>query len=164
MKRYIEFNLLAELRDHLRSGKLGHRVFDFTTYNKNVSAGTYNEPGPTCGTHGCAAGETPVLWPLAWRFNDKGLPVLIDNQLIKSASDEYLDTKGRDGFAMMPTHYSLIAFFGTTYDETVHLFYPRHQEPEKYGGVKLPDKATRFQVADNIDAFISFMQNKSINL
>jgi len=56
---------LLILADHLLYGSLGHKVFDFNTYN------TYDNPFEKplegvprgCGTHGCAIGECPVIWP-----------------------------------------------------------------------------------------------------
>lgn len=59
---------LIKLAEHLETGKLGHKRFDFNVYN-NVSE-------PRCGTAGCAIGECPILFPSYWKWDYSGDPAL----------------------------------------------------------------------------------------
>jgi len=114
------------LYEHLKHGKLGHKKFDFSDYNVG-----FTSPN-TCGTVGCAIGECPVIWD-EWSFRAGGMP-LLDHLFTTTASGE--------------------SWFGVTYDEYCHLFIPDNQVAYCFGGEDLGESATRYQVADNIKAFI----------
>lgn len=80
-----------------------------------------------CGTMGCAMGESALLWPEAF-------PGCIEaNAGYFTCGDE---------------------FFGTTDEESDHLFLPNRQDTASYGGVMLTESATRYEVAANIRAFL----------
>lgn len=120
---------LLKLAKHLKHGKLGHKKFDFGTYN-NVSVAK-------CGTAGCALGECPILWPRYWKFTTTGV-----------TRPQFQDSFFSEGD-------SAKEWFGLSEEESNHLFYPRGQQPEKFGGAgELPGSATRKQVAANMVAFI----------
>lgn len=59
---------IRELIHHLRTKRI-HRVFDFRVISSNAHKGKngtpteYMSPPTGCGTHGCAMGEFPALWP-----------------------------------------------------------------------------------------------------
>jgi hypothetical protein len=64
---------LLKLADHLISGKLGHKVFDFALFNGGFNSGVDWSKPNICGTNGCAIGELPVVWPkiFKWQFTDQ---------------------------------------------------------------------------------------------
>lgn len=130
---------LEALATHFESGKLGHEVFDFGTYNANKERQLIisNE----CGYAGCALGECPILFPEDWIFGVWG-PRLInleDRSVI----------------------YSATVFFDITTEEADHLFFPRNQDTTKYGGKELNRYATKEEVAANIRAFITVKENEN---
>lgn len=127
---------LEALERHLREGRLGHRVFDFAVANafERVS-----RPG-RCGTSGCALGEMPILAPDRWVFNARAWPVL-----------RRLDT-GHVSVAGLVA--SAVTDFRITADATRHLFFPHAQDCASFGGQPLGEDATRYEVADNIRAFL----------
>jgi hypothetical protein len=120
---------LQKLAEHLLHGKLGHESFDFGIYN--------NTEEPFCGTAGDAIGECPIVFPEYWEFDEYGYPM----------TQNELDTEN-----------SGMAFFDLTLDEFEHLFYPNAQDTELYGGKRLKRNATRYEVAENILAFIKTKQ------
>jgi hypothetical protein len=124
---------LLKLAKHLRSGKLGHKRFNFNTFNE----GEKNEQG--CGTTGCAIGECPIVFPKQWHFDAAKDPV-VRGELSCSDSGE--------------------VFFGISYMEFAHLFFPQGQDVEKYGGKFLEQNATPKQVAANIEAFVKRKERK----
>lgn len=131
----IRFDLLRQLAQHLKEGKLGHEIFDFSQYN-NGSLGN-------CGTRGCAIGECPVLWPELWIFHKvHGDPVLIK--------------QGEN------TRMSGMLFFGLSVDQYEHLFQPLSQDNESYGGDYLSGWASRYMVANNILAFCEELENENL--
>ena len=121
---------LEKLAEHLETGQLGHKVFDFSTYNSNGASSNY---APVCGTNGCAIGECPILFPEDWKFDNDGMPILLNGTV-------------RD-------------FFEITNEQYLHLFIPEDQQPEKFGGKILDGSATRYEVAANIRAFIERLAN-----
>ena len=121
---------LEKLAEHLERGQLGHKVFDFSTYNSNGESSIY---APECGTNGCAIGECPILFPEDWKFDGYGMPILLNGSI-------------RDFFGIDPEQYR-------------HLFIPYEQQPEKFGGKILDGSATRYEVAANIRAFIERLAN-----
>jgi len=129
----IRFDRLRDLEAHLREGTLLHDEFDFSTVNGNASF--------KCGTSGCAIGELPFFaekWGEDIKFGDYDIQV------------------GR--------HSSVSAvcdrLFGISRNEVQHLFMPDSQDTAAYGGRKLDNKATRYDVADNIAAFIEKMEKE----
>ena len=114
------------LYDHLMWGKLGHKVFNFNTYN--------NITEPECGTAGCAIGECPIIWN-EWVFGYMGSP------LLNNTSGSMVSASGKEWFEIDS-------------DEFKHLFLPEKQNTEIFGGRILTDETTREQVAYNIKAFI----------
>ena len=55
---------LLKLAEHLETGKLGHKKFNF----RHFSQGDRQEKRNMCGTSGCAIGECPVVWPTKWAY------------------------------------------------------------------------------------------------
>lgn len=125
----IRFDHLQKIAQHLQTGKLGHKEFDFRTYN---SAET-----KTCGTAGCAIGECPIVFS-EWHFSETGEPCL------KKDPNQKPYTSGRE-------------FFGLNVKQFDHLFCPFMQKPE-FGGIELNADATKEQVAGNILAFCEAMK------
>ena len=52
----VRFDLLQQVVDHLRFGKLGHKIFDFTLFNFNEDFVEEMK----CGTAGCA--KRSIWW------------------------------------------------------------------------------------------------------
>lgn len=123
---------LLKLADHLESGKLGHKRFNFAQLNDT------NEP--KCGSAGCALGECPIVFPEHWQWRTGGIPGL---------------RRGRDTWN---TFAGAMAFFRVSQSAVYHLFSPRDQRPLDFGGISLSDKATRKQVAANIRSFVDKMK------
>lgn len=115
---------LIKLADHLLNGKLGHEVFDFGRYNDVLE--------PKCGTAGCAIGECPIVWPIDWHFDYMGTPHYLTYEFASIGAQQ---------------------FFDISHSQYEHLFEPRLQSPEKYGGDLLGASATKEQVANNILEF-----------
>ena len=126
----IQENRLLKLAQHLETGKLGHKDFDFN----RINGGEFDERG--CGTLGCAIGELPIVFPSSWKF--------VSNYVTRIRSEHigYFDEE------------TVRLWFGTTIEEDDHLFYPDMQNPKEYGGRVLGSSAKREQVAKNIRAFI----------
>lgn len=72
----IRIDRLEKIAEHLEKGELAHKVFDFRTYNSEIvkcDDGSFTKrtiPNNKCGTHGCAVGEFPVIFPenFDWNF------------------------------------------------------------------------------------------------
>lgn len=130
---------LLELAAHLRQGKLGHVKFNFEVCNGDEAG--IQLWGNGCGYCGCAIGELPFVFPGAFEFV-VGWPALIE-------ADDYphpdADFAGRGAAE---------AFFELKDEESMHLFIPNSQKPDKFGGQHLDENATAAQVADNIEAFV----------
>jgi len=123
---------LLKLAEHLESGKLGHKKFNFSVYNCKMN---YNDSPFECGYTGCAIGELPIIFSDEWSFSDNGMP-----NLIVDSSDYVSD--------------DAMEFFDITLEQFSHLFSPDNQMPERFGGKHLSDNATRYDVADGIRSFI----------
>ncbi len=122
---------LLKLAEHLESGVLGHKEFDFDQFN----TGLRGEKG--CGTVGCALGECPIVFPKSWKFGGytKMLPGLKRGKLY--------------------TYEAAEKFFGVSGAASQHLFCPSAQNTQEFGGNDLDRNATRHQVAANIRAFVA---------
>jgi len=129
----IQENRLLKLAQHLETGKLGHKKFDFSI----ISEGPRRRNG--CGTAGCAMGEMPIVFPRAWKFEDPNAyrPIICR----MSGINKGLNTGFRE-------------WFGITTIESDHLFLPGHQKPRLFGGRSLDVHAKKSSVAKNMRAFI----------
>lgn len=126
-------NRLLRLAKHLEKGKLGHKKFDFSTWNEGKTPGSM--PARRCGYAGCAIGECPIIWPKAWKFDGYGDPSLTGRHFsdVSTCATEW---------------------FGVLLDEVQHLFVPNCQNPRRFGGQTLGNYATRDEVAANLRAFV----------
>ena len=125
---------LLQLAEHLETGKLGHEYFDFSAYNYNHNP--YEVVTGECGTAGCALGECPIIWPEDWVFCTRtGFPIL-------------------DQFPYSEPINCASIFFEISDIVVIHLFKPLMQLTGKFGGVVLPNIASKEQVASNIRAFV----------
>lgn len=106
-------------------GKLGHKKFDFTSWNDGKAY--------KCGYSGCAIGECPIVFPKAWHFDAESDPVLKGNHSPSASGED---------------------FFGISCNEFWHLFSHGAQDIAEYGGMPLSERATPRQVAMNILCFI----------
>ena len=138
----IRVDRLRILADHLLNGKLGHKVFDFSTYNEGENS--ENE----CGTNGCAIGECPIAFPDDWMWA-KRLPVL--KRIVESQTGDFYFRNYESG----------MEFFNISHSQYNHLFMPEAQEA-KYGGKSLCDYSTKEEVAKNILTFCDLVDNGTI--
>lgn len=143
---------LTALAEHLESGKLGHKKFDFALINGDpLTSSSWWEPPNLdqngCGTNGCALGELPFVFPRHFKFSDQG-------DLLRKTRDSGLQS----------AVYDLAAdFFGFTEEDTdcFHaLFIPDCFIPWSPGKT-LTEKATRKQVARNIRRFLKWLEKES---
>lgn len=157
----IQYKKLQKLADHLRRGKLGHLKFDFSCINSDDPQMELKEGKVTvrpCGTSGCAMGELPILFPKDWEYPEP--------EVLGIDSDGYVEVDlPAEPEPLFETHgngleESVAEFFGISLGAANHLFYPHHQDTEQFGGVELDGKATKLQVAKNIEAFIAKMKGK----
>lgn len=133
MKKDLKYRKrLEKLATHLESGKLGHKKFDFSAWNRTRFHD--NAKPYTCGYAGCAIGECPIVFPRDWGFTASGGVGL-------NGDSAYVEKDARE-------------FFGLLESELYHLFVPSMQRVSLYGGKMLGGKATRKQVAKNIRIFI----------
>lgn len=130
MKTEIRTDLLRKLADHLLNGKLGHQVFDFSTYNQNYDCTN------KCGTNGCAIGECPIVFPDDWIFNAYYEPQL----------------KNIDAQSFVVEKQSGQEFFKISEEQYEHLFLPDYQKTE-WGIKYLHTHSTKEDVANNIIKF-----------
>lgn len=154
----IRIDLLRQLAQHLLTGQLGHKVFDFSKINYDGIDG-YKTNSNVCLTMGCAAGEAPIVWPDKWKFHGS------DVSLIESI---------KEGEACMKTFPDLQTFFGINANQSYHLFMPTEldendnyldevsQIPSKYGGQVLFHNATKQEVAANIFEFCDKVEKGEI--
>lgn len=150
----VQKDRLLQLADHLENGKLGHKHFNFSTYNdffsdqadvedQDLSYHEYMAKHNRCGTAGCAIGEMPFLDPENWGFSDGGfIPSL--KCLLDTRDFEQMDT----------AKFSGMAYFGISMYEYVHLFVPNSQSPSIYGGKHLAGKVKKEDVAAGIRAYL----------
>lgn len=139
---------LLRLADHLTEGLLGHKYFDFQVFN-SFEYGWKAEDlkGPHgCGTHGCAIGECPVVFEDDWYFEGTFQKPYLRNVPVRNLYDTKISFE----------HASI--FFSLTEDQTYLLFLP---DAELIDGVPispLGEKATRYEVAQNIKAFVAWRE------
>jgi len=113
-------------------------TFGFATVTDNVS------PKHPCGTSACAMGLMPLVDPDEWYYSFSESPLI--GQLLPYV--RLLNSK-LDCIDMCAKSY-----FGISYKELWHLFYPNRQRTEKYGGKQLDNYATADEVAHNIRQFL----------
>ena len=119
---------LLKLADHLERGKLGHKKFDYSTFN-GCDATAHK-----CGTNGCAIGECPILFPNEWEFDKDGVPSLIESTGL--------------------TFGDINEFFELSLEEAEYLFVPYSRHP-KEGNKQAPfEDATKEEVAAHIRKFV----------
>jgi len=135
---------LLKLAKHLRSGKLGHKKFDFSGWNQDKYGNELDHNG--CGFSGCAVGECPIAFPKEWRFKDGDVQLRKGNVCV--------------GYPKK----NAMKFFGLTGDEADHLFIPSYQEIDSFGGMVLRNNATKKQVAQNIETFVAVQEAKDVLL
>lgn len=138
---------LLKLANHLKTGKLGHKKFDFSVINVDPEKDDRGEEYK-CGTLGCALGECPIVFPRQWgfkRYKYGGVDPVLKNPTDREyfGSQSFRDSED---------------FFGIDEEQSEHLFQPESQIPSEYGGRHLDENATRIQVANNILAFIKKME------
>jgi hypothetical protein len=153
----IYIDRLNKLADHLDHGKLGHKLFDFGSWNRswNFHGQEYDENG--CGYQGCAIGECPILFPDEWEFVPDGStfdPVLKD-----------LDVK----WPALAISRSIEKFFGLNDNEIDVVFVGYNQSMCNEGMYlqdsniqQLPQSATKEEVAENIRKFIKWKTAQSL--
>lgn len=143
---------LLKLATHLREGNLGHKKFDFSTFNdigENESKFAKNG----CGTLGCAIGECPIVFPKLWHFRARvGSSGSIRQPRLKAdhSNDETFFPSAKDAGV----------FFGLDYDSTKGLFFPSNYRP--WNDTRLGEKATRKQVAASIRQFVKWYDKQQV--
>lgn len=141
----IQLDRLELLTKHLKEGKLAHPVFDFNYVNVcNVVGKDEEYQANGCGTHGCAYGELPQIWPENFRWN---------GSLIEKKKDTPGAWLTREMFNLCED------WFGLNHRETATLLHPISSGGgdcyEAVEGLqRLPATATQDEVADNILKFI----------
>lgn len=142
---------LIKLATHLEKGKLGHKKFDFTTYN---SGEIYDKENKGCGTSGCAIGECPIVFPNEWSFNKRfGFNPVLNGTRIKGGFAGDYQKQGSSDSGMK--------FFGLSYEEYKLLFIPvftvNDRDLVNINGTKLNqllDISRRKTVAKQIRKFV----------
>ena len=131
---------LLKLAEHIESGELGHKKFDFRQYNLQKNGFS---PDPySCGYAGCAIGECPIIFPEDWVFNKIAKPVL------KNFTSDNFDDPSE----------CTAKFFDLRELEVKFLFYPGKRIITKKGLITYSpsEKATRQQIAKHIKKFVEF--------
>lgn len=122
---------LRQLAEHLLHGKLGHKKFNFSSYNTSKDS---------CGTAGCAMGECPILWPKHFRFEHYEVML---NGLHSSTQS------GMEWFNLTSNQYSHLFIY---YSQSPELY---------GGEGSLGFNATKEQVASNILAFCEIYEPRT---
>lgn len=154
----MKAELLLQLAQHLETGTLGHAVFDFHIFNSNTSkeyspdgrayrVPSEREPGDgprnVCCTNGCAIGECPIVFPDAWHFDSTGQPSL-----------RSFDATKVIGWSLHPVH-NAADFFGISNADAKFLFMPVNDYHPLDTVGRLPNNATKEQVAARIRAYVA---------
>lgn len=138
---------LTRLANHLKNGKMGHKIFDITHYHLVTR----------CESVGCALGECPAVFN-EWRFTT--LPTMAgprDIPVLKTLDHRWNDT---------PVKTSAEKFFHISHDEVEHIFFANCQLPkfnwrdeltnefQDQVTNELQDNATKEEVANNMLSFV----------
>lgn len=138
----VNLNRLKKIADHLESGEMMHKFFDFTTFNSEARDFT------GCGTAGCAVGEFPAIWPDDWEFKK------VPDQIIENYYTPRLKkTKGMSTGSKVVE--DVKEWLSISDKEFMLLFVPYAEEP-----FRLTAFATKEQVAANIRKFIKIKENE----
>jgi hypothetical protein len=160
----IQYSRLQKIADHLRTGKLGHKHFNFSSFNTNSDNTDFVTGGPeVCGTMGCAVGEFPFIFPKHFAFRN------VDPWGHSSEASGPRLRKGSSGTYGGACQEDAERFLGINSSMFCHLFIPSgnpggndfdpdSQNPTRYGGRKLKPYSTALAVAKNIEAFIEVMK------
>lgn len=134
---------LLKIAEHLESKNLAHKYFDFDVYNNDNSE--EQNLDINCGTHGCAIGELPAVFPNIFKHVRNEIPARVDLELSG-------ETKRRK---------DIEKFLGLNIDEYEMLFIPnRSSLIENFNNhynselIVLTSSATPEEVALNIYTFI----------
>lgn len=140
---------LLKLADHLESGELMHKEFNFTTWNRIEGKQQFGRNG--CGTMGCAIGECPMVFPESWEFRETN-----QDALIRFSPRLREDTKKSN-----PLDDAKV-FFSLADKEAAGLFLPYYHPPwgDKY--CYLGRHATAAQVAGAIRKFVAWKDNGGV--
>jgi hypothetical protein len=150
-KPRIQFQRLKKLADHLSRGKLAHDRFDFSVVNDNVPLIPLPGKLPGCGTAGCAMGECPLVFKRHWAFREPAFE-----------GEDHVYPYLRNGSSEWLTQ-DITKFFGISPNAADHLFHPRSQNVDVYGGEELYGNATAKDVAKQIRAFIRRAKSKKFD-
>lgn len=142
-----DFERLAQIVEHLVSGQLMHKEFNFAVLN---SSDPIDDSG--CGSNGCAIGEFPAIWPNDWRFIKEYSPYKDNSPGVfytPGLLDEYLSYHG--------VSHNVLLWLSLTKDQAEYLFYPACNNGfPKPGTVnQMPGNATRYEVTARIRKFIA---------
>ncbi len=118
--------------NHINSGILLHRKFDFNTFNTFDGSPETNN----CGTAGCSFGEVPA-WCKEVHFSPYSQALVYDHD------DE---CRGSAFIAQ--------GIFGLNENEYYHLFMPEEQNTNLYGGELLFEHSSKEEVNENLRIFI----------
>ena len=129
---------LQDLLEHCESGNRIHEEFNFGTFNSEFPSTKImeneNDIIPNCGTGGCLAGELPAI-DKDFRFD----------------SNSVIWYKARRGVSI-----SLLAdYFGIQRTDAAHIFFPKCQEPKRFGGVMVTYYATLEEVLSNLRIYLA---------
>lgn len=141
---------LLKLADHLESGELMHKEFDFTVWN--AIADTRQEFGRNgCGTVGCAIGECPMVFPEEWEFRET-------NQDKRRRFSPRL--RADYGITVTTPLHDARLFFSLGEGEASGLFLPYYQPPWLDLYCWLGERATAAEVAGGIRRFVEWKDKK----
>jgi len=157
MKTTIRTDLLRQLANHLLNGNLGHKVFDFSTFNKNPKI-KFDEMGINeCQTNGCAAGECPILWPDKFEFQKQRIKLIASDKMDFEALSNFFclsDMECNHLFSPSEHKYNWIT---EEYNETE--WDTIYQNISMFGGKILDDNSTKEEVVNNILIFCDKAEN-----
>lgn len=133
---------LLKIANHLSSNNLAHKSFDFSKYN-----GGEMNPENNCGTHGCAIGELPVIFPNTFFHIKHEIPSLTE----KKNDSAYGRQKKIIDFLDLSWEEYDILFVPS---ESIKSFIPNFNNKYNTDLQILTDVATPEEVANNIHKFI----------
>ena len=143
---------LLKLAEHLESGKLAHKRFDFRRINVDWVPGarTVESAIGYCGTSGCALGELPIVFPDDWSFSASNKDKLVvDDRAPNTVFDraqEFFELSEADCSALFAPE-SPRAWVGFDEDEF-------DDEPGLHGDASAKD------VAQNIRDFVAWEEQQ----